>query len=83
MSISLEQAKREAAALAEDSASKGCLFSVNNMPEEEEHDDSIGDAENSHTLANLVVGEGVDGMEYNEALDLIENYIDELYPQFA
>jgi hypothetical protein len=83
MSVTLKRAKKEAIAMAEDSHSRGCLFSPENQPKEDDHDTDKGDAETPYTLASLTACEGFsDFDDTEEGIRLIEQHILDQFPDY-
>jgi hypothetical protein len=81
MSISIARAKNEALSMAEDSHSRGCLFSPENQPEEDEHDTDKGDAETPYTLASLTACEGFTNVDdVDEGIRIVEQHIIHHFP---
>ncbi|KZX78237.1 hypothetical protein A3715_10240 [Oleiphilus sp. HI0009] len=81
MVFDISAAKRAAEGFCSDSLSRGCLFKE--MPSEEDWDNKKGDAETLHTIAMLVLIEGVEGMKDEEAEDAVLSHLQKMFPEYV
>lgn len=85
MSVDLDSVKNNAVQLAEDAISRDCMYSINSMPDIDEHDWNTGDPENFSTIAQMALCEGVDGFDdtvLNELIDEVTEHLAELFPSY-